>query len=166
MSDIDSEIKNLNERKWPANAVAEIERLRSELDELRLWAKEQPDFLANEVRLKNERDAYKKAKEENDERFMIERDEARADLYQMRAERDEARAECKEAALAVLSAHRISSDHKDKNQKLETEITMLKRELHLLYDSDLGKQRKQIVALEFEVEQLRDKLLKLGVSDA
>ena len=40
--------------------------------------------------LERERDAYRKAKQENDERFMIERDEARAQLATMTKEpRDE-----------------------------------------------------------------------------
>lgn len=38
------------------------------------------------ARLIRELDAYKKAKAENDERFMLERDEARADLRIVRAE--------------------------------------------------------------------------------
>jgi hypothetical protein len=36
-----------------------------------------------------ERDAYKKAKQENDERFMSERDEARDELQKLREERKE-----------------------------------------------------------------------------
>lgn len=45
---------------WHGECVyCELDELKRERDELRLWAKEQPDFLANEVRLKNERDALK-----------------------------------------------------------------------------------------------------------
>jgi formiminotetrahydrofolate cyclodeaminase len=39
--------------------------------------------------LSRERDAYKKAKQENDERFMRERDEAREELQKLRGERKE-----------------------------------------------------------------------------
>ena len=40
-------------------------------------------------KLERERDAYKRAKQENDERFMLERDEARRERDEARAERDE-----------------------------------------------------------------------------
>jgi hypothetical protein len=42
------------------------------------------DLLNDYETMRKERDSYKKAKEENDERFMRERDEARAELYKLR----------------------------------------------------------------------------------
>lgn len=50
--------------------------------------------LAEVDRLTGERDAYKRAKAENDERFMLERDEARAERDALRDQLDEAEARC------------------------------------------------------------------------
>jgi hypothetical protein len=46
------------------------------------------DLRTENARLRGEIEAYKRAKAENDERFMIERDVARADLARVTAERD------------------------------------------------------------------------------
>lgn len=44
-----------------------------------------PDLARAVIRLEAERDAYKRAKAENDDRFMLERDVARAEVEQLRA---------------------------------------------------------------------------------
>ena len=65
---------------------------------------------ANDARrLERERDAYKKAKQENDERFMLERDEARAEAARLRELLTEAQPFCEhhhaiEAMRAALRA--------------------------------------------------------------
>lgn len=60
-------------------------------------------LLAEVARLRGERDAYCRAKQENDERFMLERDQARADLARVTAERDEARGKLWRAELAIAT---------------------------------------------------------------
>jgi hypothetical protein len=70
-------------------------RLREKWDALVEWEDRMLAF-ANEAaaeadRLRPELDAYKRAKAENDERFMIERDTARADLERVTRERASAR---------------------------------------------------------------------------
>lgn len=57
-------------------AMTENERLREEL-----------------AKMTRERDAYRRAKQENDERFMIERDEAREEARSLARENDLLRAE-------------------------------------------------------------------------
>ena len=49
------------------------------------------------AKVTREREAYKKAKQENDDRFMRERDDARDELVRMTAERDELRAAIRRA---------------------------------------------------------------------
>ena len=71
----------------------------AEIEDWRVWASTQPlrrdriynertvalDWLATVDALRAERDAYRKAKQENDERFMRERDEARAEVERLTA---------------------------------------------------------------------------------
>lgn len=59
-----------------------------------------------------ERDAYKKAKEENDERFMRERDDARAKAEEFRIEMDKQAALKKEEWQAKLDAKRDLAEYK------------------------------------------------------
>ncbi len=80
-------------RTWQAAAVARME----ECDAAE----------AQVAQLTKERDAYKKAKEENDERFMQERDEARAEERERLRERDAHR-----AALNVI-ANMLRVVHED-----------------------------------------------------
>lgn len=69
--------------KGAQDAAAEMDRLRGELAEARDNTDREVAMLAaltlELAEARAERDAYKKAKERNDERFMRERDEARAE---------------------------------------------------------------------------------------
>lgn len=67
-------------------------------DSTRVLIAETLDLKAERNQARDERDAYKKAKEENDERFMTERDEARA-------QRDAAKRHSEECAQALEQAH-------------------------------------------------------------
>lgn len=67
-------------------------------DSTRVLIAETLDLKAERNQARDERDAYKKAKEENDERFMTERDDARA-------QRDAAKRHGEECAKALEQAH-------------------------------------------------------------
>ena len=68
-------------RAWRAAHPARGIDRRFELALVRDW-----EWMRQEIdRLRAERDAYKRAKAENDERYMLERDEARAEVARLRA---------------------------------------------------------------------------------
>ena len=71
------------------------------------------DLKAKLAEMTKERDAYKKAKEENDERFMRERDDARAKAEEFRVEMDKQTAMKLEERQAKLEAQRMMQEMKD-----------------------------------------------------
>ena len=60
------------------------------------------------AKVTREREAYKKAKQENDDRFMRERDDARDELVRMTAERDELRAIVEGRKVAPTAAEMVA----------------------------------------------------------
>lgn len=124
------------------------------------WAKEhlrralaEISHLTAEVqRVGRERDAYRKAKQENDERFMNERDSARAEVESLRsrikcscetqyevviAERDEAR-KAADAEYTLLAKERAEVER----LKVERDEALASRARHVAH-MDLGRKRDQ-----------------------
>lgn len=113
---------------------------------------EDVDALTAEVeRLTRERDAYRKAKVENDERFMLERDEARN-------ERDAARDECFGLFATVNTLNRNAKESLTKLEALTQERDAALLKAQILEDSAAGWQTEN-ATLRAEIDRLRDPAL-------